>query len=152
MRKIAIFPGSFDPFTIGHKEIVDRTIPIFDKIIIAIGQNKEKKTFFSIEKRIKWINSVYNQNKKIEVRKYTGLTINFCKQEKANYIIRGIRDNNDFNYEKKIAQINKDLDKEIETLFIISSKKTSHISSSLIRDIIKNKGDIKKFLPKKIKL
>lgn len=149
MNKIAVFPGSFDPFTIGHKEIIDKVFPIFDKIIIAVGENKDKKCCFSLSKRIKWIEQIFDKEK-ILVKKYTGLTTNFCKKENANFIIRGIRDSSDFIYEKKIAHINKDLNKDIETLFILSSKENSHISSSLVKDIIKNKGDIKKFLPKEI--
>ena len=149
MNKIAVFPGSFDPFTIGHKEIVHKIFPIFDKIIIAVGENRDKKCFFSIDQRINWIKKIFDE-KKIFVKKYTGLTTNFCKKENANFIIRGIRDSNDFIYEKKIAHINKDLNSSIETLFILSSKENSHISSSFVKDVIKNKGNIKKFLPNEI--
>ena len=149
MNRIAVFPGSFDPFTIGHKEIIDKVFPIFDKIIIAVGENRDKKCCFSLSKRIKWIEQIFDEEK-ILVKKYTGLTTSFCKKENANFIVRGIRDSSDFIYEKKIALINKDLNKNIETLFILSSKENSHISSSLVKDIIKNKGDIKKFLPNEI--
>ena len=149
MNKTAVFPGSFDPFTIGHKEIVNKIFPIFDKIIIAVGENSDKKCYFSLNQRIKWIENIFDEEK-ILVKKYTGLTTNFCKKENANFIIRGIRYNNDFIYEKKIAHINKDLNRDIETLFILSSKENSHISSSLVKDIIKNKGDVKKFLPNEI--
>ena len=149
MNKIAVFPGSFDPFTIGHKEIVHKIFPIFDKIIIAVGENRDKKCFFSIDQRINWIKKIFDEEK-IFVKKYTGLTTNFCKKENANFIIRGIRDSNDFIYEKKIAHINKDLNSSIETLFILSSKENSHISSSFVKDVIKNKGNIKKFLPNEI--
>ena len=149
MNKTAVVPGSFDPFTIGHKEIVNKIFPIFDKIIIAVGENRDKKCFFSLNQRINWIEKIFDEEK-ILVKKYTGLTTNFCKKENANFIIRGIRDSNDFIYEKKIAHINKDLNRDIETLFILSSKENSHISSSLVKDIIKNKGDIKKFLPNEI--
>tara|TARA_B100000900_G_scaffold194979_1_gene164937 strand:- start:1573 stop:2046 length:474 start_codon:yes stop_codon:yes gene_type:complete len=149
MNKIAVFPGSFDPFTIGHKEIVHKIFPIFDKIIIAVGENRDKKCFFSIDQRINWIKKIFDKEK-IFVKKYTGLTTNFCKKENANFIIRGIRDSNDFIYEKKIAHINKDLNSSIETLFILSSKENSHISSSFVKDVIKNKGNIKKFLPNEI--
>ena len=149
MNKIAVFPGSFDPFTIGHKEIVHKIFPIFDKIIIAVGENRDKKCFFSIDQRINWIKKIFDEEK-IFVKKYTGLTTNFCKKENANFIIRGIRDSNDFIYEKKIAHINKDINSSIETLFILSSKENSHISSSFVKDVIKNKGNIKKFLPNEI--
>ena len=99
MNKTAVFPGSFDPFTIGHKEIVNKIFPIFDKIIIAVGENSDKKCYFSLNQRIKWIENIFDEEK-ILVKKYTGLTTNFCKKENANFIIRGIRDNNDFIYEK----------------------------------------------------
>jgi len=152
MSKIAIFPGSFSPFSVGHQSIVKRALPLFDKIIIAIGINSEKNQYFSVEERLEWITAVYKRNPKIEVKRYEGLTVNFCKKEKANYILRGLRDSHDFKFEKNIAQINKELNNGIETIFIITSPDLSHISSSLIRDIIKNGGDIKRFLPKEINL
>ena len=152
MRKRAIFPGSFSPFTIGHKSLVDRALPLFNKIIIAIGINTTKNQYFSIEERMQWIKDVYANNSKIEVRFYEGLTVDFCKKENANYIIRGLRDSHDFKFEKNIAQMNKDLNPEIETIFIITPPELSHISSSLIRDIIKNGGDVSKFIPKEISI
>ena len=152
MTKTAIFPGSFSPFTIGHQSIVDRALPLFDKIIISIGINSEKKQYFSIEKRLQWIKDVYANNAKIEVKFYEGLTVDFCKKENANYILRGLRDSHDFKFEKGIAQMNKDLNKEVETIFIITPPEISHISSSIIRDIIKNGGDVSKFIPKEIDL
>ena len=152
MSKIAIFPGSFAPFSVGHQSIVDRALPLFDKIVVAIGINPEKNQYFSIEERLEWITAVYRKNPKIEVKKYEGLTVDFCKNEKANYILRGLRDSNDFNFEKNIAQINQELNASIETIFIITQPKFSHISSSIIRDIIKNGGDVNKFVPKEIDL
>ena len=152
MSKTAIFPGSFAPFTVGHQSIVDRALPLFDKIIIAIGINGEKNQYFSIEERMNWIESVYKNNPKIEVKRYEGLTVDFCKKENANYILRGLRDSHDFKFEKGIAQMNKDLNKEVETIFIITPPEISHISSSIIRDIIKNGGDVSKFIPKEIDL
>ena len=152
MSKTAIFPGSFAPFTVGHQSIVDRALPLFDKIIIAIGINGEKNQYFSIEERMKWIESVYKNNPKIEVKRYEGLTVDFCKKENANYILRGLRDSHDFKFEKNIAQMNKELYATIETIFIITPPEISHISSSIIRDIIKNGGDVSKFLPKEIDL
>tara|TARA_B110000971_G_scaffold221444_1_gene268599 strand:+ start:1186 stop:1644 length:459 start_codon:yes stop_codon:yes gene_type:complete len=152
MSKIAIFPGSFAPFSIGHQSIVDRALPLFDKIIIAIGINSEKNQYFSIEERLEWITVVYGINPKIEIKQYEGLTVDFCKKEKANYILRGLRDSNDFKFEKNIAQMNKELNANIETIFILTPPELSHISSSLIRDIIKNGGDVKKFVPKEIDL
>lgn len=152
MTKTAIFPGSFSPFTIGHQSIVDRALPLFDKIIISIGINSEKNQYFSIEERLQWIKDVYGNNPKIEIKFYEGLTVDFCKKENANYILRGLRDSHDFKFEKGIAQMNKDLNKEIETIFIITPPEISHISSSIIRDIIKNGGDVSKFIPKEIDL
>ena len=152
MTKTAIFPGSFSPFTIGHQSVVDRALPLFDKIIISIGINSEKNQYFSIEERLQWIKDVYGKNPKIEIKFYEGLTVDFCKKENANYILRGLRDSHDFKFEKGIAQMNKDLNKEVETIFIITPSEISHISSSIIRDIIKNGGDVSKFIPKEIDL
>jgi len=152
MSKIAIFPGSFAPFTVGHQSIVDRALPLFDKIIISIGINGEKNQYFSIEERMECIKAVYGNNPKIEIKRYEGLTVDFCKKENANYILRGLRDSHDFKFEKNIAQMNKELNATIETIFIITPPEISHISSSIIRDIIKNGGDVSKFLPKEIDL
>ena len=152
MKKIAVFPGSFSPFTIGHQAIVEKAFPIFEKIIIAIGNNQEKPQKFSIEKRKKWIKSVYLNNEKIEVEEYNGLTVDFCEQNNANYIIRGIRNSEDFRFEKNIALMNKDLNKEIETIFFSSDKQLTHISSTIVRDILRNGGDISNFIPKEMKL
>ena len=152
MTKIAIFPGSFSPFTVGHQSVVDRALSLFDKIIISIGINSEKNQYFSIEERLQWIKDVYGNNPKIEIKFYEGLTVDFCKKENANYILRGLRDSHDFKFEKGIAQMNKDLNNEIETIFIITPPEISHISSSIIRDIIKNGGDVSKFIPKEIDL
>tara|TARA_X000000368_G_C22601808_1_gene524003 strand:- start:16 stop:474 length:459 start_codon:yes stop_codon:yes gene_type:complete len=152
MNKIAIFPGSFSPFTLGHKSVVDRALPLFDKIIIAIGINSEKNEYFSIEERKQWIKEVYKCNSKIEVQFYEGLTVDFCEKVGANYILRGLRDSHDFKYEKNIAQTNTNLNDKVETIFIITPPEISHLSSSIIRDIIKNGGDVSQFLPKEIDL
>jgi len=152
MKKIAVFPGSFSPFTIGHQSIIDRGLDLFDKIIIAIGINAEKNQYFSIEERIQWIKDVYCKNPKIEVQFYEGLTVDFCKKENANYILRGLRDSHDFKFEKGIAQMNKDLNPNIETVFLITPPEISHISSTIIRDIIKNGGNVSEFLPKEVNL
>lgn len=151
MSRIAVFPGSFSPFTLGHKAVVDNALSIFDKVIIAAGINSEKKEYFSIEERLDWINAVYANNPKIVVKCYEGLTVDFCKKEGAKYILRGLRDSHDFKYEKNIAQMNKELNEEIETIFIITPVKLSHISSTILRDIIKSGGDISDFLPKEIR-
>jgi pantetheine-phosphate adenylyltransferase len=152
MSKIAVFPGSFSPFSIGHQSVVEKALPLFDKIIISIGVNSKKNQYFSIQERMQWIESVYANNNKIEIKKYEGLTIDFCKKEGANFILRGLRDSHDFKFEKNIAQMNKDLDSSIETIFIITTPEVSHISSSLIRDIIKNGGDVSQFIPKEINI
>ena len=152
MTKIAVFPGSFSPFTIGHQAIVERGLLIFDKIIIAIGENNEKKHFFSINDRIQWIKNVYLKHPNIKVKSYKGLTVDFCKKEDANFILRGLRNSNDFKFERNIAQTNKQLNNEIETIFLMTPPELSHISSTIIRDIIKNGGDVSQFLPKEIDL
>ena len=152
MLKVAVFPGSFSPFSIGHQSVVEKAIPLFDKIIISVGVNSKKNQYFSIQERMQWIGSVYANNEKIEIKRYEGLTIDFCKKEGANFILRGLRDSHDFKFEKNIAQMNNDLDSSIETIFIITPPELSHISSSLIRDIIKNGGDVSKFIPKEINI
>ena len=152
MSKIAVFPGSFSPFTIGHQSIVDRALPLFDKIIIAIGINSEKNQYFSIEERMQWIKDVYRGNTKISVKFYEGLTVDFCKKENANFILRGLRDAHDFKFEKNIAQMNQSLNNNIETIFLVTPPTISHISSTIIRDIIKNGGDVSQFVPKQINI
>ena len=152
MHRIAVFPGSFSPFTLGHKSVVDRSLPLFEKIIIAIGINPEKNEYFSIEEREKWIKDIYKDNNKIEVQFYEGLTVDFCKKVEAKYILRGLRDSHDFKYEKNIAQTNKNLNPKLETIFVITPPEMSHISSTIMRDIIKNGGDVSQFLPKEIDL
>ena len=152
MNKIAVFPGSFSPFSLGHKAVVDSALPLFDKVIIAVGNNPEKNQYFSIKKRLKWINDVYKNMPNISVERYEGLTVDFCKTVNANFIVRGLRDSLDFKFEKNIAQMNKKLNAEIETIFIITPPELSHISSTILRDIIKNGGDISTFIPKEISI
>ena len=152
MNKIAIFPGSFSPFTLGHQSIVDRAIPLFDKIIISIGVNADKNEYFSIDEREQWIESVYKNNPKVEVKRYEELTVDFCDKIGAKYILRGLRDSHDFKFEKNIAHMNKELNPNIETIFIITPPKISHIYSSIIRDIIKNGDDVRKIIPNEINI
>ena len=152
MNKIAVFPGSFSPFTLGHKAVVDSALLLFDKVIIAVGNNPEKNQYFSIEERLKWINDVYKNTPNVSVERYEGLTVDFCKKVNANFIIRGLRDSHDFKFEKNIAQMNKKLNEDIETIFIITPAELSHISSTILRDIIKNGGDISEFIPKEINI
>ncbi|MDR3048097.1 MAG: pantetheine-phosphate adenylyltransferase [Bacteroidales bacterium] len=148
--KIAVFPGTFDPFTIGHEEIVLKALPLFDKVVVSIGINSDKKALLSIEQRVNFIKKCFNHEAKIEVIAYQGLTIEFCKQIKANYIIRGIRNSQDFRYEKDIAQMNHTLAPAIETLFFCTSPALSHINSTAVRDIIIHKGDYQQFLPRNL--
>ncbi|MFQ3350821.1 MAG: pantetheine-phosphate adenylyltransferase [Candidatus Marivariicella framensis] len=144
--KRALFPGSFDPITNGHEDIILRALPLFDEIIIGVGINSEKKYMFSIEKRMAFIDSVFSKYKKIKVHFYEGLTIKYCKSIDADFILRGLRNPADFEFEKAIAHTNRKLS-GIETVFLLTSSKTSFISSSIVRDIIKNKGDYKSLVP-----
>ena len=147
MQKIAIFPGSFDPFTIGHESIVNRALPLFDKIVIMIGYNANKKSFYSIEKRLKWINQVFQDEKKVEVQEYDGLTVDFCKEVDAKYILRGIRTSSDFEYERAIAQVNKKMHPEIESIFLLTLPEHTPVMATIVRDIIYHGGDASMFLP-----
>tara|TARA_B100001142_G_scaffold330028_1_gene395733 strand:+ start:1716 stop:2171 length:456 start_codon:yes stop_codon:yes gene_type:complete len=150
MRK-AIFPGSFDPFTLGHLDILKRSLSLFDEIIIGVGRNNQKKTMFSERQRIEFIKNCFTGESKIKVEAYQGLTIDFCKKVGANFIVRGIRNNGDFEFEKAIARTNRKLSK-IETIFLLTSAKTSFISSSIVRELIDNKGDYKLLVPESVKL
>jgi len=150
MNKIAVFPGSFDPITRGHESIIQRALPLFDKLIIAIGINSNKEGFFPAEKRKQWIEKIFTGNAKIEVKIYKGLTVNFCKQENANYILRGLRTSADFEFERAIAQMNHAMNESIETVFILSRPELSAINSTVIRDIIRNGGDATQFIPASI--
>jgi len=151
-QKIAVFPGSFDPITKGHVNIVERALPLFDKIIIAIGNNSTKKYAFPFEKREQWIKDIFRKHKNIEVMGYQGLTVNFTRKVKATYLIRGIRNSSDFEYEKTIAQLNKSMAPELETICILSDPEHSHISSTIVREIVLNGGDPRVFLPEEVKL
>ena len=150
MRRI-IFPGSFDPITNGHDDILKRAIPLFDEIIIAVGVNVDKSYMFSIKKRIEFIDSVYKNENKIKIRSYEGLTVDFCKKNNISYILRGLRNPSDFEFEKTMAHLNNSMS-QIETIFLLTSLENSFISSSLVREIIKNGGDYSPFVPKSIKI
>jgi pantetheine-phosphate adenylyltransferase, bacterial len=154
-KKIAVFPGSFDPITLGHYDIIIRALNLFDKIIVAIGKNSKKKNMFSIEKRKKWIQKTFfNLSEKIEIDSFYGLTISFCIKKKAGFLLRGIRNQLDFELEKNIFTINKELYKKhiIETVYLFSSHEKSHISSYIVRDIIKNGGDYTIFVPSTVRI
>jgi pantetheine-phosphate adenylyltransferase len=150
MTKIAVFPGSFDPITVGHVDIVKRALPLFDEIIIAVGINTQKKYLYSLEGRIAWLKEVFKNEPKIEIASYEGLTINFCKLKNAQYILRGIRSAADFEYEKTIAHLNHAMNEDLETILILSKPELSSISSTIVREIIKGHGDVSKFVPKEI--
>lgn len=149
-RRICLFPGTFDPITLGHVDVIDRAASLFDKLIIGIGTNSTKQPMFSIEQRMQWCREVYKNSDKIAVQSYEGLTVNFCKKIHAKYILRGIRYVSDFEYEKSIAAMNKKLYPEIETIFLTSSPEFSTVASTLVRDVIKNGGEVSQFLPKAI--
>ncbi|MBI4945345.1 MAG: pantetheine-phosphate adenylyltransferase [Bacteroidetes bacterium] len=151
MNKTAVFPGSFDPITTGHESIIRRALPMFDKIIIAIGINALKDGYFTLEKRKLWIEKVFAGEKKIEVKTYKGLTVDFCKKENANYILRGLRTSADFEFERVIAQMNRSMNENIETIFILSTPELSAIASTVVRDILRNEGDASKFVPSAIR-
>jgi len=144
---IAIFPGSFDPITSGHVDIISRAQPLFDKIIVAIGQNSQKKYLFDLEERKAWISRVVDQWDNVKVGTYEGLTVNYAKSTNANYLIRGLRNASDFDYEKTISQLNNIVGDGLETLFYISQPDYSHISSTIVRELIKGKADVNKFVP-----
>lgn len=145
MNKIGIFPGSFDPFSKGHENIVERFLPLFDQLIIGVGGNSTKKYMYTLESRIKHIELIFKNEPKIAVEKYSGLTVEFCKQKKAQFLLRGLRNTTDFNYEKSIALMNKEL-AGVETLFLMTDEGLSHLSSTIIRDVAKNDGDISPFV------
>lgn len=146
----ALFPGSFDPFTIGHLSLINRCLPIFDKIVIAIGCNADKKYLFPIEERKEWIKKIFHNNNKIEIVTYNKLTVEFAKELKINFLIRGLRTAVDFEYERQIGLINRTLAPEIETIYLMTLPEYSHISSSMVREIIKYKGSIDKLVPLEI--
>ena len=152
MNKIGIFPGSFDPITKGHEHIILKAASMVDQLVVAIGTNSSKKYLFNLEKRVKWVEDTFKNNEKITVSTYNGLTVKFAKSVNANYIFRGLRSSIDFEYEKPIAETNKLLSPNIESVFLLPDSSISMISSSIIREIIKNNGKVDQFLPKQVKI
>ena len=146
-NRIGLFPGTFDPITIGHQDIINRSLPLFDKLFIGIGRNVNKEPMFSVEQRLEWIREIYKDNPKVEAVAFEGLTIRCCQQVGANFILRGIRYVNDFEYEKAIADMNRSLDGNIETVFLTCLPQYTSVASTLVRDVIKNGGDVSQFLP-----
>jgi len=147
--KRAIFPGSFDPLTLGHCEIIEKAAKVFDRVIVSVGNNSEKKYRFSLEQRLNFISSEFKNNSRILVEKYDGLTAEFCKIKNIQHIVRGLRNPADFEFEKKIALFNNSLE-DIETIFFLTSPNNAFISSSMVREIIENGGDYRKFVPKSV--
>ena len=149
--KKAVFPGSFDPLTLGHCEIIEKATQVFDQVIISVGNNSEKKYRFSLDQRLNFISSEFNNNSKILVEKYDGLTADFCKNKNIKHIVRGLRNPADFEFEKQIALFNNSLE-NLETIFFLTSSENAFISSSIVREIIDNGGNYKKFVPKSVKI
>ena len=150
MNRICLFPGTFDPVTLGHTDIINRALPLFDKLVIGIGRNLNKVPMFSEQKRLQWLRDIYKDNPKVEATVYEGLTVDCCKQQGANFILRGIRYVNDFEYEKAIADMNRSLEGNIETLFLTCLPQFTSVASTLVRDVLKNGGDVSRFLPAEV--
>ena len=147
IQRIALFPGTFDPITIGHLDIINRALPLFDKVYIGIGHNANKVPMFTEEQRIQWVREIYKNNPSVDVVTYQGLTIECCRKIGARFIVRGIRYVNDFEYEKAIADMNRSLDNNIETVFLTCLPQYTSVASTLVRDVLRNGGDATPFLP-----
>jgi pantetheine-phosphate adenylyltransferase len=150
MQRICLFPGTFDPITLGHTDIIDRSLDLFDKLYIGIGRNSNKAPMFSEEQRLSWIREIYKNEPRVKAIAYDGLTAECCKRIGANYILRGIRYVSDFEYEKAIADMNRSLDPSVETIFLTCLPQYTSVASTLVRDVIKNGGDVKQFLPAEV--
>jgi pantetheine-phosphate adenylyltransferase len=151
MQRICLFPGTFDPITKGHVDVIERAVSLFDKLIIGIGINSSKQPMFSVEQRISWIKDIFKDEPRVEVAGYEGLTVKYCADINAKFILRGIRYISDFEYEKAIADMNRMLAPDIETIFLTCSPLYSTISSTLVRDVIRNNGDVSLFVPEGVK-
>ncbi|HLV24516.1 MAG TPA: pantetheine-phosphate adenylyltransferase [Moheibacter sp.] len=153
MERIAVFPGSFDPITLGHFDIIERAAPLFDKIIVAIGQNAQKNYMFSLEQRKNWLEESLKRFPNISVDVYEGLTVDYCKKVGAGFILRGLRNPADFEFEKAIAHTNHAIaQKNIETVFLLTSSGKSYISSSIVRDVIRNNGNYEILVPSEVRI
>lgn len=151
MDRICLFPGTFDPVTLGHTDIINRAMPLFDKLVIGIGRNSNKVAMFSEDQRLAWIKEIYKDEPKIDVLAYDGLTVTCCKSIGANFILRGIRYVNDFEYEKAIADMNRSLASNVETIFLTCLPEFTSVASTLVRDVIRNGGNVSQFLPAAVK-
>ena len=147
MSKVALFPGTFDPFTLGHLDIVNRGLNMFDEVVVAIGTNMEKKHMFSLEKREQWIKEIFDIEPRVRVASYEGLTAKYAEQIGAHFILRGLRTNQDFTYEKQIAYVNEDMSPSINSVFLMSHQTNATVSSTIVRDLIQFGGDYEKYLP-----
>jgi pantetheine-phosphate adenylyltransferase len=150
MKRICLFPGTFDPITLGHTDIIDRSLDLFDEIFVGVGVNSAKTPMFPLEQRMQWIRDIYSDKPKVKVISYEGLTINTCKEIGAQFILRGIRSIGDFEYEKAIADVNRMMDENIETIFLSCSPRYSTLASSLVRDVLRYGGDASQLLPANI--
>ncbi|MCA0427059.1 MAG: pantetheine-phosphate adenylyltransferase [Bacteroidetes bacterium] len=150
MKRIALFPGTFDPITVGHINIIERALHLFDEIVVGIGHNSSKSTLFNVEQRLNWINQIFKDEPKVRGAIYEGLTVTFCEEIHARYILRGIRNTVDFDYEKNIAQMNKLVQPQTETIFLMCDPVYTPISSSVVRDLIRNGGDVTGFVPPEV--
>ena len=152
MKKIAVFPGSFDPITLGHVSVIKRALPLFDEVIVAIGINADKKHMFSVEQRKSWIEAAFKGEEKINVETYEGLTIDYCQKKNARFLLRGLRTAADFEFERGIGQINRRLDPNIETVFLLTEAQYTPITSSIVRDVARYGGDVSTMVPDVVKL
>lgn len=152
MEKVAVFPGTFDPFTVGHEALVKRALKIFDKVVVAVGKNLSKSTLFTIDQRLEMVKDVFANYDNVEVVGYEGLTVDFCESIGAKFLLRGLRTSADFEYERAIGQVNKAMKPEIESVFMLTAPEHTPVNSTIVRDIIVNKGDATKFLPKAINI
>jgi pantetheine-phosphate adenylyltransferase len=147
MERVAVFPGSFDPITRGHESVIRRAMTLFDRIIIAIGENSGKKSYFSLEERVDWLRQLFGAEPRIGIEVYQGLTVDFCRKHNIQFILRGLRTSADFEFERGIGQMNRMMVPEIETVFLLCSPEYTSLSSSIVRDIIRNGGDVRQFVP-----
>lgn len=152
MKRVAVFPGSFDPITRGHENIVRRGAKLFDEVIVALGQNTTKSSMFSLEKRLHWIQQTFKDVPNVRVETYEGLTVDFCKKNGVQFLLRGLRNGGDFEYERTIAHMNKALSGELETVLVFTDPEYASVHSTVIREIFKNKGDVSQFVPAHINL
>ncbi|MDD3567117.1 MAG: pantetheine-phosphate adenylyltransferase [Bacteroidales bacterium] len=152
MDKVAVFPGTFDPFTVGHEALVKRALKLFDKVVVAVGKNQSKKTLFDIDQRLAMVNDVFAGEPRVEIVSYEGLTVDFCHTIGAHYLLRGLRTAADFEYERAIGQVNKAMRPDIETIFLLTAPEHTPVNSTIVRDILVNKGDATKFLPSAINI